>query len=102
MIKDILKSIFVYIDKKVRKLAENETRLNCVEKDIENLNLQEEGRMSFSRGLYDILGDLKVIKNEIGHFSEFKHEIIERIIRLEDRLERRHIIQPIEYDRRQS
>lgn len=95
MITDIFKAALSYFNKKICKLAKDEKRLSDLEKDVDLIKSQDEGRLSFTRGLMEITGSLRVIDNEIKH-------IIERMDKLDERMERRHIITPVEFDRRQS
>jgi hypothetical protein len=98
----IFSAILTYLNKKIMKLSDNEKRLNDLEKDVELIKAQDEGRLSFTRGLFGIQADVVIIKNEIEHLAEFRHEIIDRINRLEERMERRRIVQPVDFDRRQK
>jgi tetrahydromethanopterin S-methyltransferase subunit G len=93
MIKDILQKMFEFFSGKVLKIRENEQRLTNIEKDVDLIKSQDEGRDSFSRSLYNIVGDLKVIRNDIDH-------IMRRLDKFEERFERRQIVLPVEFDRR--
>lgn len=95
MVIKILKAIYLYFNKKVLKLAENEKRLYELETMVELIKLQDEGRLSFTRGLMEIQGSLRVIDNEIKH-------LIERMDKLEIQIDRRRIIVPVDFDRRQG